>query len=133
MIRNFEIRNNRLAISLNLYVLGIVFTDRNRRIDNVGDGHHDFQDSCLQLFFLCFQLRKSLCICIDLFLHRHGFFFLTLAHQFGNLISVGAQIICFFLCSSALCIQLDYFIYQRKLFILEFFPDIFFYHFRIFS
>ena len=137
VIGNLEIRNNGLAVFLDLHVLAVIFTDRYGRIDDVRNDHHSGQDSCLQLFFLCFQLRKSLCICIDLFLHRHGFFFLTLAHQFtdffGNLISVGAQIICFFLCSSALCIQLDYFIYQRKLFILEFFPDIFFYHFRIFS
>ena len=41
VVRDLEIRYNRLAEALDLYVLAVVFTDRNTRINDVRDGHHN--------------------------------------------------------------------------------------------
>ena len=41
VIWNLEIRNNRLAKFLDLYVAAIVFSDWNGRINDVRDGHHN--------------------------------------------------------------------------------------------
>ena len=51
VIRNFEIRNNRLTEFLDFYVLTVIFTDRYRRINDVRDNHHILQKLFLNLFF----------------------------------------------------------------------------------
>ena len=136
MIRDFKIRNHRLTISLDFHILAVVFSNRNRRINNIGNHHHILQDFFLQLSLFLFQFLQALCTGGHLSLFGFRFFLLSCFHEdadfFGNFISVGTKIICFLLGLSAFLIQSDYFIYQRQLFILEFLSDIFLYRFRIF-
>ena len=62
MIWDLEIRNNRLTKTLNFYVLAIIFSNRDRRINDVRNGHHDLFDLLLKLAFLCLKLCQTLCI-----------------------------------------------------------------------
>ena len=87
VIRNFEIGNEGLAELLDLYILGIVFTDRNGRIDDVRDNEHDLSD----LFFeLCLLLGKSFELVShvsDLLLNDFGFFLFALCHESADLLA----------------------------------------------
>ena len=90
-----------------------------------------------ELFFLLGQLLQLLGIRIDLVLQLLCLFLFALAHQcadlFGNLLSVRTQLVCLLLCLSLLCIQLDDFIHQTQLLILEFIFNVLFYNIGIFS
>ena len=54
MIRNLEIRHLRLSETLNLHILGVIFPNRNGRIDDVRNDHHGFQN-----LFIDFRLFRG--------------------------------------------------------------------------
>jgi hypothetical protein len=117
--------------------LAVILTDRNGLINNVGDDHHDLGDLLLQFGLGSFEFSQALCTGSYFCLLGFCLFLLALTHQctdfFGNTVSGCTQIICFLLCLSALGIQCDHLIYQRELFILEFFADVLLDHLGIFS
>ena len=86
VVRNLEIRNYRLAVTLNLYVLAVVFPDRYTRVNNVRDSHHVLQDLLIQLFFLLGKLCQTVCLCSYLLLNFLCLFLLALAHQRADLL-----------------------------------------------
>ena len=51
MIRNFKVWHHRLAVLLYFYIFTVVFTDRNRRIDDIWNTHHDLLDLFFYLLF----------------------------------------------------------------------------------
>ena len=53
MIRNIKFRNHRISVFLDFYVFAVIFSDRNRRINDVWDRHHDLFNSCFYFFFFC--------------------------------------------------------------------------------
>ena len=136
MIRNFKIRNHRLTETFDLYVLAVVFSNRNRRIDDVRDCHHDRFDLFFYFFFSCRQFIDSCTGSCNFFLHFFCFFFFTLCHQrtdlFADFVFICTQGFYFLFNISVFLIQSDDFIYHRDFLILEFFTNIFFYHIRIF-
>ena len=86
VVRNLEIRNYRLAVTLNLYVLAVVFPDRYTRVNDVRDSHHILQDLLIQLFFLLGKLCQTVCLCSYLLLNFLCLFLLALAHQRADLL-----------------------------------------------
>ena len=136
MIGNLKIRNSRLAVFLNLHIFTVILSDRNTRINDVRNGHHDLRYLFVQLLFLCRKLFQTCRICSDLFFHFFCFLFFALSHQsadlFGKFVSSCTKLICFLLRSPSLCIQTDHLIHQRQLLILKFIFDILLYKIGIF-
>jgi len=136
MIRNFIIRNNRLAETFDLYVLAVIFSNRDRRVDDIRDCHHDCFDFFFYFFFSCRQFINFCTGSCNFFLHFFCFFFFTLCHQctdlFTDFVFICTQGFYFLLNISVFLIQSDDFIYHRDFLILEFFTNIFFNHIRIF-
>ena len=137
VIWNLKIRNNRLTKLLDLYVAAIVFSDRNGRIDDVRDGHHNLGNLLGQLLLLCLKLRQTGSVCSDLSLDSLCLFLLTLCHQctdlLGDLVLVCTKLISLCLCGTGLCVQLDHFINEWKLVILELLLDVLLNNLRVLS
>ena len=137
VVRNREIRNDRLAETLNLDVFAIVFADRHAGVDDIRDRHHDLGDFLGKLLLLCLKLSQTSCILGYFCLYFLCFFLLSLCHQctnlLGNLVFIGTKLICFCLCGTRLCVQFNHFINKWKLVILEFLLNVLFYHFRVLS
>ena len=85
MIRNFKIRNYRLTVSLYLYVLSIILSNRNARINDVRNGHHDLGYFLIQFFFFYRQFFQFFGISCNLFFYRFCLFLFALTHQSTNL------------------------------------------------
>ncbi len=130
------IRYNGLAVTFYFHVLGIVFPDRDGRIDHLGDDHH----LCFDLFFDFLlsggQFIDPVGILRDLCLDSLGFFLLPLLHEaadlLAELVAVCTQRFHFTLDLAVLAVECDDFIDQRKLGILEFLSDVLFDQFGIF-
>ena len=137
MIWNFEIRNYRLTELFNLYIAAVIFSNRNRWINDVWNCHHNLCNLFRQFLLLCLKFAKTCCIGCNLCLNFLSFFLLSLCHQstdlLGNFIFICTKLICLRLCCTSLCIQLDYFINEWKLVILKFLLNVFLYDFRILS
>ena len=137
MVRNREIRHDRLAETLNLNVFAVVFADRHAGIDDIRDRHHDLEDLLVELFFLRFCGDELIGLCLDLCLDLLSLSLLALAHQrtdlLGELISGSAQAVGLLLRSAFFGVQFDDFIDKRKLCVLEFFLDILADNVRVFS
>ena len=137
VIRNREIRNDRLAETLNLDVFAVVFADRHAGVDDIRDRHHDLEDLFVELLFLRFCGDELIGLCFDLCLDLLSLGLLTLTHQctdlLGELISGSAQAVGLLLRSAFFGVQLDDFIDKRKLRVLELFLDILADNVRIFS
>ena len=137
MVRDLKIRDHRLSVFLDLHVLGIVFSDGNTGIDDIGNGHHDLFDPGVQILFLLLQLCQMIRGFCHLLLYFLSLFLLSLAHQssdlLGDLVSAGSQVIGLFLYFSVFFVQGDHFVHQWQLGILEFIPDILFNDLRVFS
>ena len=137
VIWNLEIRNNRLTKLLNLYVATIVFSDRNGRINDVRDSHHNLGNLFRQFLLLCLKLRQTGCVCSNLSLDSLSLFLLALCHQstdlLGDLVLVCTKLISLCLCGTCLCIQLNHFINERKLVILELLLDVLLNNLRVLS
>ena len=87
MVGDLKVGYKRLAESLYLDILGIIFTDRYGRIDDIGDDSHDLVDLLGKLSLLS---RK----CLELFSHigylllgSLGFFLLALSHEGTDLLA----------------------------------------------
>ena len=137
MIRNLKIRHCRLAVSLNFYILTVIFSNRNRRINDVWNGHHDFFNLFFYFFFLSGKFLYSLGVGSYFFLRLFSLFLFSFFHQaadhFRNFISFCSQAFYFLFDLSVLLIQIDDLVYKGKFTVLEFIPDILFYDFWIFS
>ena len=137
MVRDLKIRDHRLSVFLDLHILGIVFSNGNAGIDDIGNGHHDLFDPGFQILLLLLQLCQMIRGFCHLLLHFLGLFLLSLAHQssdlLGDLVSAGSQVIGLFLYFSVFFVQGDHFVHQWQLGILEFIPDILFNDLRVFS
>ena len=84
VIGNFIIGNYRIAVFLDFHVLGIVFSDRYRGIDDIRDNHHVLFQVFLDLSLL---LRKSGNAVLVLCYFRLGsfrFFFFPFMHQLSD-------------------------------------------------
>ena len=136
MVRDFKIGHDRLPVFFDFHVAAVVFADRNGRIDDIGDRHHDLIYFFLQLTLLCFQFCQMLRIFLYLRFQCHGFVFFALTHQcadlFGNHIPAGTKRVCFLFCFSGLRVQSNHFIHQRQFVILKFVFNVLLYDFRIF-
>ena len=115
MVRDLKIRNDRITVLLNFYVLAVIFTDRYGRVDDIRDRHHDLLDALLEIFFFLLQLSKVVGSCCNLFLNFLSLFLLALSHQcadlLGDLISARAEVISLLLYFSVLLVQFDHFVY----------------------
>ena len=109
MVWNLKIRHNRLAVLLNLHILAVILSDRNRRIDNVRDRHHDLCDSLGELLLLLLKLSQTCRVLAHLLFELLGLLFLSLSHHgadlFCNLVLSCAQIVCLLLGSAVFRIQ----------------------------
>ncbi len=136
MVRNFKDWHRRLPELFNLDITAVVLSNRNGRVDDVWNRHHDSGDFFRKLLFLLLQLGKAGCICCNLRLNLLRLFLLSLCHQranlLGNLIFICTQGVCLCLRSAGFCIQLNHFIHKCKLVFLEFLFNIFLYCIRIF-
>ena len=136
VVRNREIRNDRLAETLNLDVFA-VFADRHAGVDDIRDRHHDLEDLLVELLFFSLCGDELIGLCLDLCLDFLSLGLLTLTHQrtdlLGELISGSAQAVGLLLRSAFFGVQLDDFIDKRKLRVLELFLDILADNVRIFS
>ena len=117
VIRDLKIRNNRLAVFSHFYIFRIIFTNRNTRINDIRNYHHDLGYFLIQLFFFYRKLFQTGSVFSYFFLNVLCLIFFTLRHQrtdlFRNFIFLSAKCICFLLSCSSLCIQFNYFVYQR--------------------
>ena len=129
VVGDLEIGHNRLAVALYFDVFTVILTDGNGGIDDVGDDQQNVTDLLLHLLLHLLQLGQTGSLLGDLFLHLLGFLALALCHQaadaLGDAVSLGTQVACFLLNSTALSVQLDDFIDQGQLGILEFLFDVF--------
>lgn len=55
MIGNFKVRGKGFAELFDLDVFGIVLADRNRKVNDVWDNHHDFFDLLFKFSFFKFE------------------------------------------------------------------------------
>ena len=85
VVGDFEVGNNRFTVFLNFHILGIVFTDGYRRIDDIGNGHHDLCDLFFQFGLCAFQLGQTGSISSNLCFYFLSFFFFALFHQTADL------------------------------------------------
>ena len=140
MVRNLVIGHDRLAKARGLDVVTVVRADGHGRIDNVGDDVEDLADSALQLGLLGVQLHAALVILLDggvigvdlrLQLGLSGlvgaFFELAVERPVGlrELIARGLQAFDLLLRGALFRVERNDLVYQRQLFILKLFADIF--------
>ena len=137
MIGNVKFRNHWLAKALQLYVLAIIFTDRNTGINNIGQSHHDLFHFLRQFGFHLLQLCQACRSLGHLLLHLLSLFLQALRHQttdlFRDLVTVCTKIICLLFHLTAFGIQLNYLINHRQFAILELIANILLNDLRIFS
>ena len=137
VIGHLKIGHDRLAEALDLHVLAVVLADGDFLADDLRNLHHDLGDLGGQLCLLCFQLLELFRLTVDLVFQRHAFLALALRHQLadllGDLVAVGAQVVCLLLCRAALRVQRDHLVDERQLAVLKFLFDVLFYRVGIFS
>ena len=137
MVWDFKVRNNRFAKFFNFDILAVVFTDRYRWIDDIWDNHHIFFDFCFNFFFFSRKFFHTGSVFLNFFLKLFCFLFFAMSHActdfFGNFIFLSTECFYFAFDFTVSLVKFDYFIYKWKLFILEFFLDVFFYNIRVLS
>ena len=128
VIRDLKIRNYRLAVAGYFNVLAVVLAYRNRRINDVRNGHHDLLYLLGKLLFLLLKRFKLIGELLYLSLCLLSLVLLALSHEaanlLGNAVSVGSEGVAALLSLAELCIQLDNLINQRKLAVLELLLDV---------
>ena len=80
MVGNFKIRYYRFTIFLYFHIFTIIFTNRNRWINNIRNNHHILLDLIPKFTFLCFQIRKTCSISCHFCFLCFCFFSFTLSH-----------------------------------------------------
>ena len=137
MIGDLKIRHHRITEFLDLHIFTVILTNRNRRIDNIGDHHHDLLDLLFHFVFFCSKGIHAVCLSRNLLFDLFCFFFLSLSHHgtdlLGQFVSVGTKSLYFVFDLTVLLIQLHHFIYKSQFFILKLIFDILFYNIRILS
>ena len=142
VIRDLIGRNHRIAVFCQLYVAGIVGTDRYGGIDDIGDEHHILEDDLVGFLFDGIQLGQPVRHPVYLRLDRIdlrllGGVLFGLPHQradlLGELLALRAELVGLLLCFAALLVVLYYLIHHRKLCVLKLLADIFLYDLRILS
>ena len=135
VIRNLEIRNDRIAKLLNLNVLGIVLADRNGRVNDVRDDHHTVLDFLSEGLFVLLELGHLVGHSLYLGLDLLSLFLLTLGHQtadlLGLLVALCTQLVTAGLGCTVLRVKLDDLVNHRDLLVLELLLDVFLYRIRI--
>ena len=129
MIRDFIIRNDRVAKALKLDVLGVVLADRDRGVDDIRNDHHAAADFLLILLLVRLELLHLVRHGLDLGLDLFGLILQALGHQaadlLGLLVALGAQLVAAGLGRAELGVKVDDLIDQRQLFVLELLLDVF--------
>ncbi len=92
VIRNLEIRNDRLAELLILDILAVILTDRYRIIDDIRDHEHDLSYLLGKLLLLDVESRHLISHLSDLLLGFLGLVLLALAHQRTDLLTDGISL-----------------------------------------
>ena len=87
MIRNFEIRNDRLAETLVFDVFTVILTDRYGIVDDVREHEHDLSDLLGQFLLLDVESCHLVSHGSDLLLGFLGLILLSLAHQSTDLLT----------------------------------------------
>ncbi len=85
MVRNLKIGNNRFAVFLHFHIFAVIFSYGNRRVDYVGNSHHDFFDFFLNFFFFLCKFIYSGRIFCNFGFYPLGFFLFTLCHKTADL------------------------------------------------
>ena len=86
VIRNLKIRNYRLTITCDFYILAVILTDRNAWVNDVRNNHHYLLNLLLKLSFLLLKLSKSCGIICHLLLDSFCLFLPALSHKSANLL-----------------------------------------------
>ena len=115
VIWNFKIRNNRLTKALQFHIFTVIFSNRNRWINDIRNYHHIFEKFFLYLFLSCGKFFNTGSGSSYLFLYFFSFFFLSLCHQctdlFGNFISLCTKSFYFLFDFAILFVQFQNFIH----------------------
>ena len=132
VIRNLKLRYNRLSKPLDFYIFTVIFSDRNRWIDDIRNRHHDLFDLFFYFFFFFGKSFHTVCALANLFLHLFRFFLFPLCHTctdlFGSFIFLRTKRFYFLFDLAVSHIQFQYFIDKRKFLILKLISDILLYH-----
>ncbi len=89
MIGYLKIRHHRLSEALYLDILGIVLSDGNGRVDDVGDNEHLFIELLCQDALVFFELCKTVSVILDLLLYSFSLVLLPLLHESADLFGKG--------------------------------------------
>ena len=104
VIGDLKVGNSRLAEDLQLHVLAVVLTHRNRRVNDIGNSHHNGLDLFGKLSLLLFKLSKAVAELSYLSLCSLSLFLLALTHKctylLGDPVAVGTQAVCLLLGST---------------------------------
>ena len=128
-----EVRHVALAEPLDLHVLTVVLADGHGGIDHLGNQQHVVMQLGLQLRLLLLQLRQAVRLLLDLGLDGLGLLqlggiLLGLAHQHADLLAqlipVGAELVCLRNSRPAFGVQIQHFVHQGQLGVLEFLLDV---------
>ena len=136
MVRDIELRHNRLAKPLYLHIAAVVRANGNGGVYDIGNTQHYCMNLRLQLCLLLFQLSQAGGVCLDLLLDRLGFLelgrvLLGLPHQHTYLLTQGIafcpQLAGLGNGGTILAVQSQNLLHQWKFFLLELlfyiFPD----------
>ena len=136
MVRDIELRHNRLAKPLYLHIAAVVRANGNGGVYDIGNTQHYCMNLRLQLCLLLFQLSQAGGVCLDLLLDRLGFLelgrvLLGLPHQHTYLLTQGIafcpQLAGLGNGGTILAVQSQDLVHQGKFFLLELlfyiFPD----------
>ena len=129
MVGNFKVGNRRLAKACKLDVFFIVLAKGHVVGNNIRNCHHRLFECCFYFRAFRFNSRKTLCVCLYLRLDFFSAFLIARLHQhahlFGQGVSCSTKGVAFLNERTALCVQLQHFIYKRKLSILKLFTNVF--------
>ena len=128
MVGNLELRNKRLAETLDFDVLAVILANRHARVDNLRNDLHALLDFSGIFLFQLLQMRKLVRQLGDLRLGRLGFFLLALLHQpadfLGQHLALVAQAVRLLHRFAVLAIQLNHFVNKRELAVLKLLLDV---------
>ena len=134
VIGNGEGGNLALTEALHFHVGGVIGTDGHGGVDDLGDHDHALVQLFFQLHFQFLQLSQTVGLLLDLSLNGLGLgcfgrILLGLTHQhtdlLGQSVAVGAQLVGLHDGGAALAVQLNDFVHQRQLGVLELLLDVF--------
>ena len=141
VVGDVKVGGDRLTEALHLHIGGVIGADGHGGINDVGDLEHDVTDLLGQLRLQSLQLGQTVGVGLDLGLGllsllELGGVLLGLAHQDAHLlaegVALGAQVLSLGNGGTVLAVQLQHFVHQGQLLILELLLDVFLYHVGVF-